>query len=136
MFFYIKQKTSYEMRISDWSSDVCSSDLLSRVRAITTAPMQDVRWDGCGDLSGPQTRRSIGQTGDRPPSCSCDFRPMCDPRLRYGSPTPAGSNVMKAARCATRLRVPGWWNRPRTSAFDLRRSGDRRGGKTGVRTGG
>src|SRR3546814_10348538 len=74
MFFYIKQKTSYEMRISDWSSDVCSSDLLSRVRAITTAPMQDVRWDGCGDLSGPQTRRSIGQTGDRPPSCSCDFR--------------------------------------------------------------
>src|SRR3546814_6527582 len=26
-FFYFKQKTSYEMRISDWSSDVCSSDL-------------------------------------------------------------------------------------------------------------
>src|SRR3546814_5493215 len=26
--FFFKQKTSYEMRISDWSSDVCSSDLL------------------------------------------------------------------------------------------------------------
>src|SRR3546814_2653405 len=26
-FFFIKQKTAYEMRISDWSSDVCSSDL-------------------------------------------------------------------------------------------------------------
>src|SRR3546814_7354002 len=26
--FFIKQKTAYEMRISDWSSDVCSSDLL------------------------------------------------------------------------------------------------------------
>src|SRR3546814_5522092 len=26
-FFYFKQKTAYEMRISDWSSDVCSSDL-------------------------------------------------------------------------------------------------------------
>src|SRR3546814_11774915 len=26
-FFFFKQKTSYEMRISDWSSDVCSSDL-------------------------------------------------------------------------------------------------------------
>src|SRR3546814_19058852 len=28
MFFCFKQKTAYEMRISDWSSDVCSSDLL------------------------------------------------------------------------------------------------------------
>src|SRR3546814_7013382 len=27
MFFFVKQKTAYEMRISDWSSDVCSSDL-------------------------------------------------------------------------------------------------------------
>src|SRR3546814_4958462 len=29
MFFFFKQKTAYEMRISDWSSDVCSSDLVS-----------------------------------------------------------------------------------------------------------
>src|SRR3546814_9755964 len=29
MFFFFKQKTAYEMRISDWSSDVCSSDLLA-----------------------------------------------------------------------------------------------------------
>src|SRR3546814_2706795 len=28
-FFLFKQKTAYEMRISDWSSDVCSSDLVS-----------------------------------------------------------------------------------------------------------
>src|SRR3546814_951754 len=27
LFFFFKQKTAYEMRISDWSSDVCSSDL-------------------------------------------------------------------------------------------------------------
>src|SRR3546814_1715116 len=30
MFFFFKQKTAYEMRISDWSSDVCSSDLPDR----------------------------------------------------------------------------------------------------------
>src|SRR3546814_7735219 len=30
-FFFFKQKTAYEMRISDWSSDVCSSDLLPQV---------------------------------------------------------------------------------------------------------
>src|SRR3546814_1276825 len=29
LFFFFKQKTAYEMRISDWSSDVCSSDLHS-----------------------------------------------------------------------------------------------------------
>src|SRR3546814_14368253 len=31
-FFFFKQKTAYEMRISDWSSDVCSSDLQPLVR--------------------------------------------------------------------------------------------------------
>src|SRR3546814_19708104 len=30
--FFFKQKTAYEMRISDWSSDVCSSDLLGVLR--------------------------------------------------------------------------------------------------------
>src|SRR3546814_5595951 len=29
MLFFFKQKTAYEMRISDWSSDVCSSDLIA-----------------------------------------------------------------------------------------------------------
>src|SRR3546814_9733805 len=32
LFFFFKQKTAYEMRISDWSSDVCSSDLPRRRR--------------------------------------------------------------------------------------------------------
>src|SRR3546814_3915708 len=33
MVFFFKQKTAYEMRISDWSSDVCSSDLLEHAMA-------------------------------------------------------------------------------------------------------
>src|SRR3546814_1531030 len=33
LFFFFKQKTAYELRISDWSSDVCSSDLVQRVTA-------------------------------------------------------------------------------------------------------
>src|SRR3546814_1492478 len=37
VFFFFKQKTAYEMRISDWSSDVCSSDLPRR-RAILPRP--------------------------------------------------------------------------------------------------
>src|SRR3546814_1390366 len=34
-FFFFKQKTAYEMRISDWSSDVCSSDLVESVITVT-----------------------------------------------------------------------------------------------------
>src|SRR3546814_9459163 len=34
MFFFFKQKTAYEMRISDWSSDVCSSDLNKNLHLI------------------------------------------------------------------------------------------------------
>src|SRR3546814_2847627 len=36
-FFFFKQKTAYEMRISDWSSDVCSSDLQRHAGARTAA---------------------------------------------------------------------------------------------------
>src|SRR3546814_7413896 len=36
MFFFFKQKTAYEMRISDWSSDVCSSDLCSNGKTRAT----------------------------------------------------------------------------------------------------
>src|SRR3546814_875657 len=36
MFFFFKQKTAYEMRISDWSSDVCSSDLFALTIAVAT----------------------------------------------------------------------------------------------------
>src|SRR3546814_11043294 len=38
MFFFFKQKTAYEVRISDWSSDVCSSDLPGPPPAGTPSP--------------------------------------------------------------------------------------------------
>src|SRR3546814_13500204 len=34
LFFFFKQKTAYEMRISDWSSDVCSSDVFMGFRGL------------------------------------------------------------------------------------------------------
>src|SRR3546814_5116489 len=53
--FFFKQKTAYEMRISDWSSDVCSSDLRHRDRCRS------------GDAVGRQIRQ-------RPASEPCDAR--------------------------------------------------------------
>src|SRR3546814_1200210 len=43
-FFFFKQKTAYEMRISDWSSDVCSSDLYARHRSHGFARVTYVNW--------------------------------------------------------------------------------------------
>src|SRR3546814_12222923 len=40
MFFLFKQKTAYDMRISDWSSDVCSSDLSQRGAQRAALPAQ------------------------------------------------------------------------------------------------
>src|SRR3546814_1308649 len=41
-FFFFKQKTAYEMRISDWSSDVCSSDLIGLGHIDLAADLEDV----------------------------------------------------------------------------------------------
>src|SRR3546814_1319411 len=41
-FFFFKQKTAYEMRISDWSSDVCSSDLFSTAKRAELSEQDDV----------------------------------------------------------------------------------------------
>src|SRR3546814_6230408 len=49
--FFFKQKTAYEMRISDWSSDVCSSDLHSAAHREPDCPVvagRQVRAQGCG----------------------------------------------------------------------------------------
>src|SRR3546814_9168652 len=40
IFFFFKQKTAYEMRISDWSSDVCSSDLKTAERGRFYKPIK------------------------------------------------------------------------------------------------
>src|SRR3546814_15183328 len=49
LFCFFKQKTAYEMRISAWSSDVCSSDLAERTQQLEILEARDRRGDGrCG----------------------------------------------------------------------------------------
>src|SRR3546814_1677895 len=43
LLFFFKQKTAYEMRISDWSSDVCSSDLREQRWERRTGPLRNGR---------------------------------------------------------------------------------------------
>src|SRR3546814_3913797 len=50
VFFLCKQKTAYEMRISDWSSDVCSSDLADALEVEVVADHLDRRRHHVGEL--------------------------------------------------------------------------------------
>src|SRR3546814_12197903 len=69
LFFFFKQKTAYEMRISDWSSDVCSSDLCSHQDPYPepAAPAdrrqgREPTQDRCPAGAGPEPRAK-GQCG-------------------------------------------------------------------------
>src|SRR3546814_2352652 len=65
-FFFFKQKTAYEMRISDWSSDVCSSDLMKLVpegiegQVPFKGPAKDVIHQMVGGV-----KAAMGYTGSR-----------------------------------------------------------------------
>src|SRR3546814_1225621 len=61
--FFFKQKTAYEMRISDWSSDVCSSDLCS----ITRGPANPISAFGSAIWISP----SCAKLADTPPIVGC-----------------------------------------------------------------
>src|SRR3546814_5849832 len=57
-FFFFKQKTAYEMRISDWSSDVCSSDLLTTEEHGAYLLLLMAAW-GTEDCSLPYDERRL-----------------------------------------------------------------------------
>src|SRR3546814_5131316 len=64
IFLFFKQKTAYEVRISDWSSDVCSSDLHIRERqyfiGLPDAPDGD---GGTGERRAQERTGPFGQRG-------------------------------------------------------------------------
>src|SRR3546814_3615828 len=77
LFFFFKQKTAYEMRISDWSSDVCSSDLHARMMVglmdalgVERADFVCNSWGGtialCLAAHYPDRVRSLVITGSMP----------------------------------------------------------------------
>src|SRR3546814_3759622 len=61
--FFVKQKTAYEMRISDWSSDVCSSDLAAgptrTALLMTTVPVRALTMTRAGGSAETTLRFSI-----------------------------------------------------------------------------
>src|SRR3546814_13516724 len=63
--FFFKQKTAYEMRISDWSSDVCSSDLDAPIMARRRWRIGNRRECGIGSDRGGRVARHLDFGHDR-----------------------------------------------------------------------
>src|SRR3546814_4284602 len=93
-FFFFKQKTAYEMRISDWSSDVCSSDLLQRL------------------FAGAPPRGRQGMEAQSPcalrPECAVDRRAArAHPNLCEVAPSACQGKADSRARAHHRRRIAG-----------------------------
>src|SRR3546814_7374979 len=118
-FFFFKQKTAYDMRISDWSSDVCSSDLrpdarCPRNKQATAAPcpggvdathgFHRPRW--CARASaGSSASRVMPATGQAVGACRGD--PRLQPRVhrRLGrQPRAAGDPVGRSEEHTSELQ--------------------------------
>src|SRR3546814_7342033 len=97
IFFFFKQKTAYEMRISDWSSDVCSSDLiLSSVGTTRTSR-------GAGALVyGEASALARGDEGGQRQRYSADPQPRRHAALDLGDGARAADDA-RADRKSTRL---------------------------------
>src|SRR3546814_397448 len=63
-FFFFKQKTAYELRISDWSSDVCSSDLFDLPARIADVVQIIAYLGGDAPRAGGIAAADLGETGD------------------------------------------------------------------------
>src|SRR3546814_3351808 len=88
-FFFFKQKTAYEMRISDWSSDVCSSDL---TRTERIAPMLKTLTDDI--LVAPQI-----SVADVEEAKALGVKLVINNRPDHESPDqPEGNEIEEAAR--------------------------------------
>src|SRR3546814_4888500 len=92
LVFFFKQKTAYELRISDWSSDVCSSDLMDMTDALDPARIGDDRMAAIEDADLHRLE-GVNMAGEgnahllqrRPPPCAPGFQhPLAGRFSRHG----------------------------------------------------
>src|SRR3546814_17672549 len=90
MFFFFKQKTAYEMRISDWSSDVCSSDLVAKkVEAVAGALSERAQQTGRDAVTvagaTAQTLAGLQDLGDRGHALAATMTKIVDDEIGRAS---------------------------------------------------
>src|SRR3546814_18044554 len=138
--FFFKQKTAYEMRISDWSSDVCSSDLVvhrarRHGRGAAARPGREEALGAAAGCADHRRSRSGGH-GD-----GFLVRPRSSGRHAAGGDRPAlrsdeADAAARRTQAAPRAQRPRGYGLPLARAItpDPGRAEERRSGKKGVRT--
>src|SRR3546814_16014469 len=94
-FFFFKQKTAYEMRISDWSSDVCSSDLRTPARkgaGWAAGRSRQTRDIGRAASAGPERREGPAIRGLQPGRAGLKASDAPPVPALPGQPTPPRSD--------------------------------------------
>src|SRR3546814_15858199 len=121
--FFFKQNTAYEMRISDWSSDVCSSDLVEVIHTIIRSLTRDGRDRSLDHKLTPLHVAPDDPLGDPVPALAPDGDEIVL--------TKTTSGVFNSTNIAYILRNPGVSH---IVLAGLLSSDDRRVGKSVVRT--
>src|SRR3546814_14114811 len=99
VFFFFKQKTAYEMRISDWSSDVCSSDLARDPAHVEVSASPGChRGEAVQDSLQPDDGQSSAPRGTRVPEAAMLFRSSAAWRVHRRLPMPDRSKAAYRVR--------------------------------------
>src|SRR3546814_8544218 len=98
-FFFFKQKTAYEMRISDWSSDVCSSDLVEQVVRLIRSKGVGVYFVTQNPLDVPV--EVLGQLGNRVQHALRAFTPRDQKAVRTAAETFRQNQAFDTAKVIT-----------------------------------
>src|SRR3546814_2495946 len=105
-FFFFKQKTAYEMRISDWSSDVCSSYLIRMCSTFSTSTanwITDMQFRSVCTITLAMLRWTNTSPGARPMTWLAGTRESEQPIHRYLG---ACSSDRRSQNCGSSLRTP------------------------------
>src|SRR3546814_20257317 len=126
VFFFFKQKTAYEMRISDWSSDVCSSDLKEfGMYAVSKAMPLDATAEESKQQILDLVRDFTLETTPGSAAKIPDYRQPLRPGCRVAVPFLPGSDFADTVATATRLQDEGFPPMPPFAARQRAGSGNR-----------
>src|SRR3546814_12204693 len=113
-FFFFKQKTAYELRISDWSSDVCSSDLCSSAPAGSTVQGVPRVTAAAFAVQAPAGARFHGVAGRR-----LEVQPGVVGKPRRQRVQHRGPQVVAERRVDEKDRKSGGWGKRESGRVDL-----------------
>src|SRR3546814_10204141 len=116
VFFFCKQKTAYEVRISDWSSDVCSSDLSAPSRIASSSRLPSSRSEPIKDSITKPLSTATPQSAMNPTAADID---KGIPRAQSASTPPVNANGIPAKTIKPSLPLP---NMAQTSAKTPKRA--------------